>query len=294
MPLPHGELRTHLSSLPIHDSNLAYAVGAEEGGEVKRFQSRRIEILVCFGVALLTIPTRTSADVSVVQQVKQGGNGPSGQWRRTMRVKGLKLRLESQHGPDTHIYIYDLEIGKRYRLEPRQKEIFVDDLASRSKQWQSGLILQNRRRVITPTGRKSEVGGMGCDEYTFDLQAPTRPSHGMQIILHDSGTVCVSQAIPDGIEFTNFVHEAQKRGFISAAAVISPSTSPIGAYFYGEQANVLVLSAKSESAYEGGPLHGMSVVESSMVVTAVNSDPIPEDAFQLPVDWKIKKEVEPR
>jgi len=35
--------------------------------------------------------------------------------------------------------------------------------------------MKNMRRVITLTGKKAEINGIPCDEYTFDLQAPTWP-----------------------------------------------------------------------------------------------------------------------
>ena len=258
------------------------------------FLSRCDRLGAYIGLVILILPATSHADVSVTQQAKSSGNGPSGGWTKSFRIKGLRLRLESQHGSDTSVYIYDLEAGKRYRLDPKRKEIFVDDLESRGLQWRSGLLMENRRKVIKSTGGKTIVGGRECDEYTFDLQAPTRPSHGIQEILHDTGTVCVSQTIPGGAEFTRFVQEAQKRGYISAAAVCSPTTSPVGAFFYGEQPNVVVLSSKSESAYDGGPLHSMTGVETSVTVTAIDSDPIPDEAFQIPLDWKTKKETEPR
>ena len=105
----------------------------------------------------------------------------------------------------------------------------------------------------------------------------------------------MSQTIPSGVEFTHFVHEAQKRGYTSVAAYCSPSESALGAYFYDEQPNLLVLSAKTKSATDGvlGVSSGMLFVESSLTVVAISSDLIPEDAFQIPSDWKVKKDSQP-
>ena len=48
------------------------------------------------------------------------------------------MRAEFNHGSETYIYIYDLEAGRKYRLDPKRKEAFVADLASQSEQWQGG------------------------------------------------------------------------------------------------------------------------------------------------------------
>jgi hypothetical protein len=159
------------------------------------------------------------------------------------------------------------------------------------------LMLQHLKKVIKPTGQQLEVGGMACDEYTFDLQAPTRPTQGLSSILHDHGTVCVSQIISGGADVANYVHEAKKRGYVSAAAPCSPTPSPIGPSFFGEQTNVLVLSARTESVSETPPglgLGAMGRVENNTTVTAIRIDLIPEETFQIPADWKVKQEPDYR
>jgi len=73
-----------------------------------------------------------------VQQVKTDGNMVTDSRTRILQVKGLKMRAEFNHGSETYIYIYDLEAGRKYRLDPKRKEAFVADLASQSEQWQGG------------------------------------------------------------------------------------------------------------------------------------------------------------
>lgn len=245
-------------------------------------------------LVLTVCPIQVRAEVTVTQHGKQGGVAPSEVWTKKLRIKGLKMRVETSRGKKTYVSIYDLETGKRFRLDPQRKEAFVLDLAALSEHERRGVIPKNLTRAIHPTGKKNESLGVSCDEYTFDLQAPTASWRGMSAVLHDTGTVCVSQNIPNGVEFTNFVHEAKKRGYTAAASVCSPTLSPIGLYFYGDEPNVMVLSARTESAFEGGPvfgLHGMTSVENTMSVTEINSELIPDEEFQVPADWKIKKDT---
>jgi hypothetical protein len=248
---------------------------------------------VFFSAAMLVLAASVSADISVVQQVKLGGNVGPESYTRMLQVKGLKMRVEARKGSETYITIYDLEAGTRYRLDAKRKEAFVADLGSESEDWQEGLLMKNMRREIKATGKKVEINGIACDEYTFDLQVPTRPYHLKQMLAHDGGTACVSQAVPNGNEFTNFVHEAQKRGYLRAAAACSPTYSAIGAYFYGDEPNAVVLSSDAKSASVYGPLplsNGLMFTTWTLKILSIQQDPLPEDIFQIPTDWKVKKE----
>jgi len=231
------------------------------------------------------------ADVSMTKHVKTGGI-VSGEWTSKLRIKGLKMRIDTTENGDNHVFIYDLDSGKAYRLDPKHKQVIVVDLKSASEHIKGGLLPDKLRRVIKETGNKREIGGISCDEYTFDMQAPTAPSRGGTFVQHDSGTVCVSQTIPEGTEVTNFVLEAKKRGYTVAIGALSPSQSAIGPYFFGQQPNVMVLAASSESNVNGPgtELGAMTNVTTTFTMNDINSDAIPDEDFQIPPDWKQKKE----
>ena len=101
-----------------------------------------------------------------------------------------------------------------------------------------------------------------------------------------------SQTIPEGTEVTNFVLEAKKRGYTVAIGALSPSQSAIGPYFFGQQPNVMVLAASSESNVNGPgtELGAMTNVTTTFTMNDINSDAIPDEDFQIPPDWKQKKE----
>ena len=254
----------------------------------------KVSTIVAFVLCLLPIPVL--ADATIEQQGLGSGWGPKTSWTRTLSIKGTKMRIDAVHDSESSVYIYDLEAGKRYRLDQKKHQIFVQDLAEESKREKEYLIYKHMRKIIKPTGRQLQIAGSACDEFTFDLQAPTRPMGGASSVLHDHGTVCASQVIPAGKDVINFVHEAMRRGYQAAASIFSPSGPQIGPYFYGDQTNVLLLSANSESEYEGGhtlDVGGMGSSKSGTKLTAVNSNPIPDEMFQIPIDWKMKKEPTP-
>lgn len=244
-------------------------------------------LVLAFGVA------NAHGDITVTEKGKTTGPGLTGEWTRTLSIKGLKMRVESSYEKERSITIYDLEAGKRIRLLPERKQAIVMDLGALSKRMTANVNPKSLTRVIRSTGKKSEILGESCDEYTFELKAQPSGPHGSAFLQHDTGTVCVSQSIPGGVEFTKFVHEAKKRGYSAAAFIFSPSVSPIGMYFYGDEPNVTVLSAKSESGVESSlafEFHSMTSQSQTMSITAMNSDAIPDEVFEIPADWKIKKD----
>lgn len=251
---------------------------------------------LCLGLLLFLAPIHMLADTMVVEQGAASGRQPKTAWAKTVRIKGSKMRVDSDNGSETHVYVYDLEAGKKYRLDEKKKQVFVTDLAKDGERMKGKVMFQSLRKVIKPTGRQLTVSGMACDEYTFDLQAPSPLWHGMNVILHDHGTVCVTQVIPAGKDVNDFIHEARKKGYLSVEMDFGPSASPIGPSFYGEQANVLVLSSTAESDYEGGvvlDVGGAGSLDTRMTVTSINVEPIADRVFEIPADWKMKKEVEP-
>lgn len=130
-----------------------------------------------------------------------------------------------------------------------------------------------------------------CTEYTYDLRILHALSSGGSTLERESGTVCVSQSIPEGIELTNFVHEAKKRGYTQAASSWAPTNSVNGVYFYGDEPNVMVLFARTQSVYEHALTPGLNPlppIGNTMQVTEINAEVIPDEVFQIPADWKIK------
>lgn len=109
-----------------------------------------------------------------------------------------------------------------------------------------------------------------------------RPAHGA---LLDSGTVCISESIPGGAEFANFVEEAIRRGYPAAAAACSPVHSLAGDRLYGADLRG-AFSSKTESRFIGG----LGLTENTMNVTEVSMSSIPADEFEVPAKWKIKQE----
>jgi len=234
----------------------------------------------------------SKADVSMTQHGKQTGPS-SGEWTRTVRIKGLKMRIDTTRNGDNFITIYDLGSGKGYQLYPKRKEAIVVDLKSASGP-QNGRTRDEFRRSIRETGKKKETGGMSCSEYTFDWQeSASAPRYGIATVLNASGTFCVSQTVPEGIEVASFVQEAMKRGYRVATSALSPTQSSIGSYFFGQEPNMLVVGSIIETRIKNtGPDRKSETIAITDTFTTsdIKSDSISDDNFQIPADWKQKQE----
>ena len=252
--------------------------------------------LVIVGFMLCVAAFSVRADIRVSQNVTEILGKATRAGTRTIEIKGLKMRLETGQGTESRVTIYDLESGKRFRLSTSSKEVFELDLGPVSKRWKEGIVQSKMHRLIRPSGGKYEISGLPCEEYTFDFQAPiSLDGHEPKQIAHDSGTVCLSQNIPAAAEFASFVHEAKRRGYILAVAILSPTFSPIGSYFFGEELNVMVLSAVTKLGYDsypGAQNSRSTAIEETWTVTEIRSDSISDEHFRVPPDWKLKRDSE--
>jgi hypothetical protein len=238
------------------------------------------------GVLSLTILASVAAlraDVTIFERDQQGGNVPPDLAIRKLEIKGSKMRLETRRGSTVFISIYDLESGRRIRLDPKHKEAFVAELKALSEQLQSQIVIKDLKREVRSTGAKGEFQGAVCQEYNFGLVTRWRTSHGA---LLDNGTVCISESIPGGAEFANFVEEAFRRGYPTAAAACSPVHSLAGDRLYGADLRGIAFSSKTESRFLGG----LGLTQNTMNVTEVSVSSIPDDEFEVPANWKIKQD----
>ena len=251
-------------------------------------------LLPFIGLVSCLTAVSVSADVRITEhgtmslQSKQSSGKRA--WTRIIEIKGQRMRLESGEGAEPRGTIYDLDSGKRFRLAPSSREVLVLDLGKVSIRWRKQVRVEQLSRQVRPSGAQREVLNLPCTEFTFDFLAPASlPNHQ---IAHDRGTVCVTDTAPAGVEFASFVHEARKRGFDLVVATLSPTFSPIGSYFWGDESNFIVLSGMTASGYDANPgAHVESFAyESAWMVTEISSDPIPNERFDIPNGWKQKRD----
>lgn len=257
---------------------------------MKAFQRVCLAILTTTGLVFANTAIPIFADVRVKEHLTFKDLHGSRQVNRTIEIKGLQMRIEDE--ASATVMIYSVEVGKRFRFDTPKKEVFVLDLLSASKHMEDPVAQKKLSRELRPSGKKSRIAGQDCDEYTFELQAPYLSSGAPLTHLWDRGTACVSTATAAGSDFGNFIREAMKRGYVRAVVPISPSLSEIGPYFFGQDSNLFVLGARTESSFKSDqiPPPRIPPVERIAIITEISSDMIPDEDFQIPVGWKLRKD----
>jgi len=248
-------------------------------------------------LALVTILIAVSADISradvlMTQHGKRVGY-PSEKWTRTLRIKGLRMRVDGTKNGNEFIIIYDLNSGKAYQLYPKHKEAIVVDLKLASAT-PNGRLPDEFRRSIKETGNKKDIGGVNCNEYKLDFQVSVaKPRHLGDEVLNTNGTFCVSQTTPEGVEVANFVQEAMKRGYGVATSLLSPTQSSFGSYLFDQEPNMLVVGSTIETriktTFVQGKSEFMGTATDTLTTSEIKSESISDEYFQIPNDWKQKQ-----
>src|SRR5262245_31296419 len=86
------------------------------------------------------------------------------------RIKGGKMRGDSSGDASTTTLI-DLDAQTMAVLNHKAKEATVTDLGELQTSM-GKMTNSNVKATVTPTGRRQEVGGLGCDEYQMDMTVP--------------------------------------------------------------------------------------------------------------------------
>lgn len=249
------------------------------------------------GILIFFVVQVVSADVTITEHLVARGSGPSNEWNRTIKIKGSKMRIESQHEKETYVTIYDLESGQEMILQPKHKVASVFGLAEETAK------LERTRKLvkssIQPTGKAKQVLGMNCDEYKYDVQIPDEQhlyaGHLIATVQQDSGTLCIA---PDAIgrkDFSEFAHQSKDRGYllgsISEQNRIQTDTA---LFLLIDSLDGVVLEHTSKNEASGGSgvgLYGTVMSwERFATVTRVTAESLSDDEFRVPDGWKIRKD----
>ena len=249
------------------------------------------------GVLLLVLVIQfpASADVTITEHLVAKGVGPNYEWNRIIKIKGSKMRIESQHEKETFVTIYDLDSGQEMILQPKHRVASVFNLSEES------IKLQRRmgelKSSIQPTGKTKQLLGMSCEEYRYDVYAPDRrhmiDGHLISTFRHQSGVLCIARDTPGSKEFANFA--GQMKNYIPGSISDQTSIETGSALFLLiAPLNGLVLEHAAKSEVGGGDgigLYGSQISgERFSAVTNITFDPISSDDFLVPSGWKIRKD----
>jgi hypothetical protein len=217
-------------------------------------------------------------------------------------IKGLKMRSDMSLGGTPMTTIIDLENQKFTSINHKKKEAVVYDMAKFRQELDKTVKSSEGTASLKPSGETKEFGGKSCTGYVMNVTTPMAIGEGMEMTMIMTGPVFIAKGAPGSADFKAFYLAAAEKGFIASdpRAIKGAAAQTRGmTNFYKAIAETGGLPYYMESAVKiegGGPMAGMmnkmvgGNAAFTKTVTAVSTDAIGDDKFQVPADYKVKTE----
>jgi hypothetical protein len=248
-------------------------------------------------VGLLAAPA--VADVTVISQVTGKGLGKAAESQSIVYIKGLKMRTDSTLGDTPTTMIIDVEAQKFISINHKKKEAQVFGMAEFRQDMDKAMKGGQAHASLKPNGQKREVAGKSCDGYDIAVSTPMAigPDKEMKMVM--TGPVFIAKGAPGSADYAKFYLAAAEKGFIMSdprAARGAPQQAKGQTELYKAIADTggIPYFMEMGMTIEGsGPMAGMmnKMMGGSAftnTVTAVSTDAVAGDKFDIPAGYKIK------
>ncbi len=252
-----------------------------------------------------SVPLR--ADVTITQTMAMEGgaaamSGANMQSKMTTRIKGLKARGDMEMAGTAMSTLVDLAQKEAYLLRPDQKTATLLTAAA------TPTALPKMDMSFKATGQTRTIQNVQCDEYAIAMtmnmadMAPTQQMppeaaamlEGVKMVI--SGSMWIAKSGPGTSDYVTFQKAAAAGGMGSVLG---------GAFGQGANNMSRMMSAMAEApgipylselnmSVEGDGqmvemMKQMGNMKVTTTVTAVSVDPIADDTFKMPADYKVIK-----
>jgi hypothetical protein len=247
------------------------------------------------GMVLMTGPALADVTITATQQGK-GMMASLMTGEAVTRIKGAKMRGDGSSGDAPTTTLIDLDAQTMAVLNHKAKEATVTDLGD--PQASMGKMTNNNiKATVTPTGRRQEVAGRGCDENQMDMTVPAFADPASPIMVTTSGPFCIVKDSPGKADYAAF-YKAAEKGLIVAGdprqAKAQPGQAKSMTELYRQMARLGVpylIEIDFKMGGEGpmGALMGKLGFGFTSRVTRVSVEPIPDALMAVPADYKLVK-----
>jgi hypothetical protein len=206
-------------------------------------------------------------------------------------IKGSKMRSENANS----VFILDASSRQMIVLNDKKKEAEVYDMAKLQTDIQKATGATEPKVSFTPTGQKKELLGRSCDGYMLSISLPYTMGNDT-ISLTMSGPAWIAKGAPGTKDYQSFYLMAAQHGLFfgspqAAKAQGAQMKSTTEMYKAFAEAGGIPYQSEMEMKFEGsgmmaGMMNKMGGMSTSTTVTAVSTDPIPDEKFTVPAGWK--------
>lgn len=253
----------------------------------------------CISALCLCMASPALADVTVTSQVTGKGIAKGGAGQSVTYIKGLKMRADTTSGNDAMSTIMDLDGQKFISLDHKKKEALVFDMAEFRQIVDKGMKGGAVDASLKPNGQTKDVAGKSCTGYDVAVTMPLAAGEGAEMKMVLTGPVYIAKGAPGTEDYKKFYLAAAEKGFIASdprQAKGAPQQTKGMTELYKSIADSGGIPYFMEMAMKidgGGPMAGMmnrmmGGAAFSNTVTAVSTDAIAADRFDIPAGYKVK------
>ena len=252
--------------------------------------------------------TALFADVTITQTMSLEGPAtmPAGQMPKVVtRIKGMKARTDVETIGQTVSAIMDATGRQVIVLQSATKSatIVTAPVPPEGAPPKSPGSLSVE---FKPTGQSRMFNDMSCEELTvaisFDFSDPSAqlPPEAAAFLkdvrIRASGSVWFAKSAPGAADFVAFQKAAVDANLVSPLAALSPGSTGGMDKLWASLQSIPGVPCMSEMtmAFEGsGPTVDMMKQQGPIKIIqktdAISADPLPDDIFTIPADYKVEK-----
>lgn len=247
---------------------------------------------------VLTAPS--FADVTIKQTMDGKALGLSGQAAGTTYIKGNKMRSDAVLGNRTHTTIFDLDAQKMYAFDSRKKQADIWDMAAFASELAQAVDISGATGALRPNGQTKQIAGQAATGYDFEMttQAGMAAAAGMTVTL--TGPIWIVEGAPGSADYGAFYAAAVEKGWIFSdprVARAQPGQAKAVATMYEQIAETGGIAYETDIQIKLSGTGPMAAVMERMgganITTSVNTvetDPLGDDLFLPPADYKLNTE----
>jgi hypothetical protein len=257
---------------------------------------------LCIAAVAGLLAAPAFADVTLTSTMAGKGFGKMADGQSVSHIKGLKMRTDSTVGGTPTSIIIDLDAQKFISINHKKKEAQVYDMAKFRQDLDKAIKQGEAKASLKPNGQTREVSGRACTGYDMNVAVPfAMGGEGSEMTMIMSGPVFIAKGAPGSAEFAKFYLAAAERGFIAsdprAAKGAASQTKGMTELYkaIAETGGIPYLMETAVKMEGAGPMAGMMSKMMggsgfSQTITAVTTDPVGADTFEIPADYKVKVE----
>jgi hypothetical protein len=245
----------------------------------------------------LALTASLHADVKITSTTSGKMMGQGGAGETVQYIKGSKMRADSKLGGDATSVIYDVDTQRMIQINHKKKEAEVFNIQELAAQV-SAISEADIKVKLTPTGQTKPCLDQTCDSYDIQIAVAFSPIPDQPMTMIMGGPAWISKNSPGHADLMGFYKAASEKGFIFSdprVAKAQPGQAKGMAAFYKALAEAGVpysteMSIKIEgSGMMAAMMNKMGGSSFTSTVTAISTETLGADMFEVPAGYQIKK-----